>query len=618
MSYYNLNIREEATSFRYIEYLRKSEDNEDRQIRSIPRQLDDLSEVIERFKIQNNIHKVFKETKSAFKLGRPYFEEMMQMIENGEANAVIVWHPNRIARNYEDGGRFVQLISEGKLKLVISLFGIFGDQPRDKSSLMDEFTKATEDSDYKSLAVISGYKRKLKEGYVPSGRLPEGYVHSKKGNSDEMINDIDEDRFNTLRKAVELILKGTHTPMEAYYVLRDKWHYTTRKTKRMGGKPIAKSTWYKILTNPIYSGDLSGRKNAIDGQKSAFKPLYSFEERDKLQIILGGKGKPRMSKHQFAFKKSLKCGECGGTIITDEHWQIICSECKTKFHKGKTTTKCKECGIPIENMRKPKILHYIHYRCYKRTNPKCSQGSISLDVLEQQIDAELKKYEIPETFKNWAIEYLNELSDTEVKDRELIRRNAKKAYDDCVKKLDNLLGLKISPQNINGSVISDEEYTSRRKLLMDEKEQLHSKLNDTNQRINNWLELSENTFNFACYARYWFANGDIKLKTEILDALGSNLVIMDKNLQISGLKHWFLIEKGKKDLVVLAKKFEPVKWLELLGQKDLPDVFRTNWLPSRDSNPDFRIQSAACYHYTTGQRTPVFYHNMNIYLWYIG
>ena len=229
-------------------------------------------------------------------------------------------------------------------------------------------------------------------------------------------------------------------------------------------------------------------------------------------------------------------------------------------------------------MKNPKILHYIKYFCTKKTSPNCSEGSISLDVLEKQANEELKKYEIPETFRNWAIQYLNELNDTEVKDREIIRTNAKDAYDDCVKKLDNLLNLKISPQNVDGNAISDDEYSKRRQILMSEKEDLQLKLNETNQRINNWMELSERTFNFACYARHWFANGDLKLKTEILGALGSNLIIKDRNLRIIGSKHWFLIEKGKQDLVVLAKKFEPAKWLELLGQKELPDVFRTTWL----------------------------------------
>ena len=167
-----------------------------------------------------------------------------------------------------------------------------------------------------------------------------------------------------------------------------------------------------------------------------------------------------------------------------------------------------------------------------------------------------------------------------------MRGNVKITYDDCVKKLDNLLKLKISTQNIDGSIITDEEYTAQRKYLLQEKEALIQNMNGTDQRIDRWHELSVKTFNFACYARYHFAHGDLKTKTQILSALGSNLTINDKDIAIDGQKHFFLIEKGKKDLEILAKKFEPIKWLDLLSQTDLPEVFRSSWLGDRDSNPD--------------------------------
>jgi len=211
-------------------------------------------------------------------------------------------------------------------------------------------------------------------------------------------------------------------------------------------------------------------------------------------------------------------------------------------------------------------------------NKNCSQGHVSLEKLEEKIDQVLQKYEISEKFKDWAVEYLNELNDKETNDRELVRSNVKKLYDDCVKKLDNLLKLKISTQNINGSSISEEEYIAQRKYLLQEKEALMQNMNGTDQRIDRWHELSVKTFNFVCYARYWFANGDLKTKTQILAALGSNLTINNKDILIDGQKHFFLVEKGKKDLGILAKKFEPIKWLDILMQNDPPEVLRTHWL----------------------------------------
>ena len=90
--------------------------------------------------------------------------------------------------------------------------------------------------------------------------------------------------------------------------------------------------------------------------------------------------------------------------------------------------------------------------------------------------------------------------------------------------------------------------------------------NATDQRIDKWHELSVKAFNFACYARYNFAHGDLKTKTQILGALGSDLTIMDKKLTINQQKHFFLIEKGKEDIQRLARMLEPTKWLEILSQ----------------------------------------------------
>ena len=247
-------------------------------------------------------------------------------------------------------------------------------------------------------------------------------------------------------------------------------------------------------------------------------------------------------------------------------------------------------------MHGPKILHYVHYHCTKRVHKDCSQGCITLKRLEWKIDETLKGFEISEEFKDWAIKYLNELTDHEVHDREAVRQNFKGDYDDCVKKLDNLLKLKISPQNSNDDVISEEEYMKQRQELMVEKESLQSKLTDTNARINNWLELSERTFEFARYARYWFANGDAKAKTQILATLGSNITVKDKELVIDSQKSFFLIEKGLQEVQEVAKRLEPTKSIDELLQSGVVEPLRIAWLGGRESDPDELVQSQLSYH----------------------
>lgn len=120
MAYFDGETIEKIKRLRFFVYVRKStEDNEDKQMRSIEGQLVDIQElVLQRFNIK--VVDIYKESQSAFKVGRTFFNEMLDRIEAGEGNGVIVWHPNRIARNYLDGGRFVHLMSEGKIKMVIT------------------------------------------------------------------------------------------------------------------------------------------------------------------------------------------------------------------------------------------------------------------------------------------------------------------------------------------------------------------------------------------------------------------------------------------------------------------------------------------------------------------
>ena len=94
---------------KYFIYARKSTDVEDRQIASIESQLDEIK------KISNGLNIVgcFTESKSAKKLERPQFEEMLRRIEKGEANGILSWKINRLSRNPVSGGKILWLLQEG-------------------------------------------------------------------------------------------------------------------------------------------------------------------------------------------------------------------------------------------------------------------------------------------------------------------------------------------------------------------------------------------------------------------------------------------------------------------------------------------------------------------------
>lgn len=98
---------------KYFLYARKSTDEPDRQILSIEAQITELKEFAERENLE--IKETFIESQTAKIPGRPIFNEMIKKIESGEAEGILAWHPDRLARNSIDGGQIIYLIDTGKI-----------------------------------------------------------------------------------------------------------------------------------------------------------------------------------------------------------------------------------------------------------------------------------------------------------------------------------------------------------------------------------------------------------------------------------------------------------------------------------------------------------------------
>ncbi|MFH1462138.1 MAG: recombinase family protein [bacterium] len=101
-------------SQKFFLYARKSTDVEDKQVRSIEDQMSELRT----FAKQENLEivDIFIEKQSAKIPGRPIFNDMIKRIEKGEANRILAWHPDRLARNSVDGGKIIYLLDCGRIQ----------------------------------------------------------------------------------------------------------------------------------------------------------------------------------------------------------------------------------------------------------------------------------------------------------------------------------------------------------------------------------------------------------------------------------------------------------------------------------------------------------------------
>ncbi len=282
--------------------------------------------------------------------------------------------------------------------------------------------------------------------------------------------------------------------------------------------------------------------------------MITLDEYDRVQVLLGRKGRPRPKKHKFAFTGLIQCGECGC---------FYTAETKKKFIKSTG-----------------KIRNYTYYHCTRRSKKiKCSQRKVICEEnLEKQIEEEIKKWTILPEFRDWALEILNQENDKEIEERKQIHQTSCKAVLDTQNQIDNLTKMRYR------GLIEDNEYIRERKLLQSQLTSLKQVLREAENRAVNWLELTENPFHFATNAREAFINGDMDTKKDILMAIGQNPTIKDGVLRIEA-NEWLVPIKGTyPKLEEDYLRLEPLQVLENKERTELLTPVRLAWYARQDSN----------------------------------
>jgi site-specific DNA recombinase len=207
--------------------------------------------------------------------------------------------------------------------------------------------------------------------------------------------------------------------------------------------------------------------------------MVTMQEFERVRRILGAKGKPQSKTREFSYTGNIRCGECGC---------LVTAETKTKLIKS--TKELKD---------------FTYYHCTRRkTGYKCRQRPIRIEDLEPQMDELLQRITIHPVFKDWALKILNRANDQEINDRTKVQEALERALADTQRQLDNLTKMRYR------ELIDDDEFTRERKELQSKLATLKQERDQGEDRAKNWLELTEKTFHFACYARRSFMFGDVR------------------------------------------------------------------------------------------------------------
>lgn len=475
---------------RYFVYCRKSTEDEDRQALSIESQ---QLEIEKTFGSQEEVEIVhtYEESFSAKAPGRTQFNEMLERIERGDADGIISWHPDRLARNSVDGGRIIHLLDRKLLKDLRFASFTFENNPQGKFMLSIIFGYSKYYVDNLSQNVRRGNRTKLEKGWWPN-LAPVGYLNDRETKT--IVKDTE--RFSLVRKMWDLMLTGSYSVAEICDIAEHELGFRTVKRKRTGGKPLARSAVYRLFRNPFYAGIMEWGGKTYPGKH---EPMITLDEFERVQELLGHRSRPRPQRHNFAFTGMMRCGECGLAITAEK-------QVNRHGHR------------------------YVYYRCTKkRRDVRCEQPYIRLPDLEDQILGFLGEITISPELHAWALRQLEASRGTERESLEARRRSLEAALEDASSALTNLTRLRVR------GMINDEEFLEQRKELEREERQLQKKLARMADG-DRWLEPAHLVASFSRRAVSWFREGDKETKRLILESVGSNLELTDKKLSIHAKK----------------------------------------------------------------------------------
>lgn len=430
---------------------------------------------------------------SAAKSGRPVFDKMIEMLESGEYKGIVAWHPDRLSRNMPDASRIIWDIQTGVIDDLKFCNFTFEKTPEGIMLLQMIMSQAQYYSAKLSKDVKRGNAKKRALGQL-TGLVPIGYKSISPTNNGRSTYAVpDPERFDIIQKAFRMYMSGEYSvPMVVKWL--NSQGFLTPLHPETGGKPLATTTFYKMLKNPRYAGFIPD-PNHLDGPayctKAAFQPMITEDEYNKIQKLLGRKEGRMPHDKVFEFKGVLKCGVCGHSVAAERK-------------KG----------------------HDYYYCTHKSKKIKSTQGSIRGEGLELKLDALLQQYTISDELYQWGLKALQELADKEQIERDAAQDTQNTTIQVLQRRLDNLLNL------VSDGIITSSEYTGKKAEISKQLEEIQSQQAKTNQDVNNWYNIVERTLTYLCDANTRFKNGELPTKRLILESIGSNAKLTDGEVSI--------------------------------------------------------------------------------------
>ncbi len=471
----------------YFLYARKSTDDKDKQIHSTEDQIAVLRPLAKQEGLETTA--VFEEKQSAKVPGRSIFNEMLARIEKGEAQGILCWKLDRLARNPVDGLRIIWMLQEGVIQHIRTYERSY--YPTDNVLPMYlEFGMANQYSRDLGSNTLRGLREKAKRGDYP-GPAPVGYLNNPRTKTVM----VDKRKAPIVLRAFELYAENNSRYEDIAQLFYENGIRTGGREGSSGGRRWSKDRVKRILTNPFYYGDFEYAGDVYHGRHTPIVPKRLWDRVQEIVELRGHKQKAHADPQ--ALCRLLRCGMCG-CFITAE--------------------------VIVKRQKNGNVHRYVYYRCTRKRGP-CAEPYVREEELASQLSNLLAGFALPQ---NWANK-LALLTDEDERKAEVAAAASVHALREKMADLDMRIR-RLTDLYVEQDIERD-AYLERKRGIMSERKSAEEQTARLERNAAGWLQPLREWIQEASILEKTAESTDLTLKKSSLRKIfGSNLLLKNRSV----------------------------------------------------------------------------------------
>ncbi len=351
----------DTVNLRYVIYVRKSTDEEGKQVRSINDQISDCEKLVKSQGLRTIGIPIEERLSAKLPNKRPQFKQLLRDIKDKKIDGIISYHPDRLARNMVEAGKIIHMLDTDVIKDLRFVSHQFSNDANGKMLLGMLFVFAKHYSDDLSAKVTRGVKGNLGEG--KSGGTPKhGYIREENG-----LYQPDGKHFDLMQQAWVMRAEGQSLDTIATYLNDHGYARYVKKLKGHSTQPMKPNVLEYVFKDTFYFGVLNQTSQSVDLLELGlgFKAMINRETYYKAQQFSTTfkRGAAKKQPVYLPLRHLVFCGVC------ESETPMIAG--KSKGRQGK---------------------HYLYYRCGTKgcqRAQKSVRGKVLFSELQSIIDSKV-------------------------------------------------------------------------------------------------------------------------------------------------------------------------------------------------------------------------------------